>query len=81
MRNDSGEVLRRVAAGESFLVTNDGRPAAMLVPVPPDDRARLIAEGVIVPAEEPFDVADWQPLDLPSAPSSEELLRASRGDR
>jgi len=33
LRNRSGEVLRAVGAGESFTVTNDGRPVAMLVPV------------------------------------------------
>lgn len=33
LRNQSGEVLRRVAAGESFVITNDGVPVARLVPV------------------------------------------------
>lgn len=32
MRNHSGEILRRVEAGESVQVTNRGRLVAMLVP-------------------------------------------------
>ncbi len=32
LRNDSGEVMRRVEAGESFTVTRRGVPVAMLVP-------------------------------------------------
>jgi prevent-host-death family protein len=45
MRNNSGELLRRVAAGESVLVTNNGVPAAVLVPAKADARAQLIAAG------------------------------------
>ena len=45
MRNKSGELLRRVAAGESVLVTNNGVPAAVLVPVGADARSRLVATG------------------------------------
>lgn len=33
MRNRSGEILRRVEAGESIEVSNSGRPAALIVPV------------------------------------------------
>lgn len=32
LRNDSAEVMRRVEAGESFVVTRNGRPIADLVP-------------------------------------------------
>lgn len=32
LRNSSGEVLRRVAAGESLVVTNNGQPVAVLGP-------------------------------------------------
>ncbi len=45
MRNNSGELLRRVAAGESVLVTNNGLPAAVLVPVTVGVRDRLISTG------------------------------------
>ncbi len=45
MRNKSGELLRRVAGGESVLVTNNGVPAAVLVPAGTDARSRLVATG------------------------------------
>jgi prevent-host-death family protein len=45
MRNNSGELLRRVAEGESVLVTNNGVPAAVLVPAGSDVRQRLTASG------------------------------------
>jgi len=33
LRNNSSEILRAVEAGESFTVTNHGRPVAKLVPI------------------------------------------------
>lgn len=45
MRNNSGELLRRVAGGESVLVTNNGVPAAVLVPAGAGPRDRLAAAG------------------------------------
>lgn len=33
MRNDSADVLRRVAAGESLIITNSGKAAAVIGPV------------------------------------------------
>jgi prevent-host-death family protein len=44
LRNNSAEVLERVAAGESVTVTRDGRPVAELRPLP---RQRLTAEALI----------------------------------
>lgn len=51
LRNNSGEVLRRVAAGESFEITNHGSVVAVLGP-PRNESVldRLIAEGRAVPA-------------------------------
>lgn len=45
MRNDSADVLRRVAAGETFLVTNNGQPAAVIGPPPSDTLMLLAAQG------------------------------------
>jgi prevent-host-death family protein len=47
MRNDSADVLRRVAAGETILVTNNGQPAAVIGPPPADALALLSAQGVL----------------------------------
>jgi prevent-host-death family protein len=33
LRNESGRILKAVAAGESFTITNNGEPVAMLVPL------------------------------------------------
>lgn len=43
LRNDSGEIMRRVEAGESFVVTRNGRPVAVLAPHPDGGRRRLTA--------------------------------------
>lgn len=53
MRNDSAEVLRRVAAGETLLVTNHGRPAAVIAPPPEDVLADLVARGQLREALNP----------------------------
>ncbi len=45
MRNNSGEVLRAVEAGESIEVTNNGRVAAWIVPPPDDPIEDLLARG------------------------------------
>lgn len=34
LRNDSGAILRRVEAGEEFIVTRNGTPVARLAPAP-----------------------------------------------
>jgi prevent-host-death family protein len=53
MRNDSADVLRRVAAGESILVTNNGQPAAVIGPPPGDVLSLLAANGQLRPALDP----------------------------
>lgn len=45
MRNDSGDVLRRVAGGETLLVTNKGQPAAVIGPPPLDVLSHLSTLG------------------------------------
>ncbi|MES2094958.1 MAG: type II toxin-antitoxin system prevent-host-death family antitoxin [Actinomycetota bacterium] len=45
MRNRSGEILRRVEAGESIEVSNNGHPAAIIVPVGGNVLDGLIARG------------------------------------
>ena len=45
MRNNSGEILRRVEAGESLRVTNNGRLAALIVPVNADALDDLAQRG------------------------------------
>lgn len=50
MRNRSGEILRRVEAGESLQVSNNGRLAAIIVPVGGDALDGLLARGEARPS-------------------------------
>jgi prevent-host-death family protein len=78
MRNRSGDLLRRVAQGESVLVTNNGAPAAMIVPVSSDARSRLVAAGRLR-AGTGLNVAAL-PAPVRSAQSTAELLDEDRGE-
>lgn len=65
MRNNSGEILRAVAAGETVRVTNNGRLAALIVPPPDDDPiADLIARGQARAAIAPRRFSDLTPVHL-----------------
>lgn len=78
MRNRSGEILRRVAAGESVQVSNNGRPTAMIVPVGGSVLDGLIARGEARPARTGVDAL----LSITRAVSpmtSSELIDDSRG--
>ena len=44
LRQNASGWLRRVAAGESFQVTDRGRPVALLVPVPPAEGLDALVE-------------------------------------
>jgi len=77
MRNQSGELLRRVADGESVLITNNGTPAAILVPAAASPQARLAAAGRL-------SVGTGLDLSLLPAPrpcrtATQDLLDADRG--
>jgi prevent-host-death family protein len=53
MRNQSGEILRNVAAGETIQVTNNGRVAALIVPPGMDPLADLVSRGQVRVARNP----------------------------
>jgi prevent-host-death family protein len=55
LRNHGGEILDRVAGGETAIVTRDGRPIAELRPLPrrPLPAALLLARWRPVPAVDP----------------------------
>jgi prevent-host-death family protein len=51
LRQDASAWLRRVGAGESFEVTDRGRPVALLIPIPPrEGMDALAAAGRLRPA-------------------------------
>lgn len=58
LRNDNADIMRRVEAGESFVVTRNGRPVADLVPHGAPRPRRLTLREV----QEEF--AKLPPLDL-----------------
>lgn len=78
-RNNSGEVLRAVAAGESLVISNHGRPAALLSPVPATTRDRLVAAGRLVPALRSFGAAPRPPRRQVPTPE-DALLELDRSD-
>lgn len=69
LRQTASELLRRVAQGETFEITDRGRPVAVLSPVPDGSPLeRLRATGLVEPATE--DVDDL-PEPLPLAAGAE----------
>lgn len=73
MRNRSGEVLRAVAAGESFIITNDGVEVAELIP-------RNAARPKPRPYRPRSADAVWPPLHR-GTQSVQEILDELRADR
>jgi prevent-host-death family protein len=53
MRNQSGDILRHVADGETIQVTNNGRVAALIVPPGADPLADLVSRGQVRVARNP----------------------------
>lgn len=65
LRNNNAEIMRRVAAGESFTVTVHGQPVADLVPCeqPGARRRRLVPAAefdAALAALPPLDVGQWR---------------------
>ena len=80
--------LKRVAAGERFRVTEEGRAVALLTPAPVESfeavRERLIAEGKIIPAKgDLLDLGPPPPLrpEYATGISSQEALDEQREER
>jgi prevent-host-death family protein len=68
--------------GYTVDITNRGRLVARLVPVrePDSPLERLIAEGILSPAEEPGNLLDQAPAPAvpPGRPTASEILRQMR---
>lgn len=80
LRQNASQWLRRVRAGESFEVTDRGRPVAMLGPFPEDPWERLIREGKIIPGK--GNLADLPPPlpAEPGKPTLSEMLQEMRDE-
>lgn len=80
LRQHASRYLARVAKGEDFEVTDRGRPVALLVPVPADQWAALLAAGRVLAPEDETDVVDEAPTAFGLA-ASEELARQREHER
>lgn len=78
LRNNSADILRRVAAGESFLVTNHGETVGQLIPAATDVLDQLRAAGQVVPARRARSFEDIEPVKVDI--STQELLDDIRGE-
>jgi prevent-host-death family protein len=78
MRNNSGDILRAVAAGETIEVTNNGQVAAVISPPGGNALVRLQAQGNARSARRPL--ADLALIQRRKAKrSSAELVEDVRG--
>ncbi len=66
LRRQASAILRRVAAGETFEVTDRWRPVAVLLRSMPTGLARLEGEGLLRRGE--GDLLDLAPVRLPHGP-------------
>jgi prevent-host-death family protein len=84
LRQNASRYLRRVAAGESFTVTDRGTPVAQLVPPSGGNVLdAMISRGELLPPEHPTGVLSGHlpdPLDLGFS-ASEELQRLRDEER
>ena len=81
LRQHASRWVRRAAAGESFEVTDRGRPVARLGPIPPPEGiAKLRAEGRVTEAK--GDLLDLGPPlpPKPGVPPLSEIVAADRED-
>ncbi|MGH8966757.1 MAG: type II toxin-antitoxin system Phd/YefM family antitoxin [Actinomycetes bacterium] len=62
LRNDNAEIMRRVEAGEAFIVTRNGKPIADIVPHASNPRRRYTGRELQEMARNlpPMDVGQWR---------------------
>ncbi len=78
MRKSSGEILRRVAAGQSIQVTINGRVVAVIAPPPTDLLRDLEQRSHLRPAlREPSELRNIRRRD--TWRTSEQIITDSRG--
>ena len=75
LRNDNAAIMRRVADGESFTVTVNGRPVADVVPHQRDTGRRRF-----VPADEFVAMTETSPLGEDEAQQWLHDIREGRGE-
>jgi prevent-host-death family protein len=82
LQQHASAVVARAAAGERIVVTDRGRPAALLIPIPGAGLERLVAAGLARPARrtasEIAPPAAARPGDRPLSESLAELRADER---
>ena len=82
LRQQASRVLDLVKKGEVIVVTEHGKPVAEIVPIKKTKLERLIEQGMITPAKEPFDLDFWNNTDGPRYPEVlEQFLKERREAR
>jgi prevent-host-death family protein len=84
LRQNASRYLALVKAGQTVEITDRGTLVARLVPAEPalTGRDRLIADGLLLPAENPTgQLLRGRPMTLaPGSPSTQEMLDEMRED-
>lgn len=78
LRQDASRIIDLVKSGQSFLITEHGRPVAKLNPLQGPTLEDLIELGVITPAARKYDPAIDKPLPNPG---NIDLVAALLADR
>lgn len=85
LRQNASRYVRRLVAGDTFTITDHGRPVGLLTPLPRGAGLyeQLIASGELIPAIHPNGMLSTnipEPLDLGFS-ASEELQRMRAEER
>lgn len=82
LRENMAARLRQVQRGEAIEITDRGHPVARLVPIRYRSRyEQLVAEGRIIPADEPDGLLEYEPPPLaPGERPASELLAELRAE-
>jgi prevent-host-death family protein len=78
LRNRSGEILRRVEAGESVQITNRGKPVALVSPLAPRSLDALVDQGGARRAKAPLSTLS-RIRRAASTRDTHEIIRDTRG--
>lgn len=78
LRQDASRIIDLVKSGQSFLITEHGRPVAKLNPLEGPTLEDLIELGVITPATRKYDPAIDRPLPNPGKIDLVSALLADR---
>ena len=85
LRQDLSNQVKKASRGESVIVTVDGEPKAMLVPLDRQEHGEtmdeLIASGRVIPGRRRLEPRPLPPLRIKVGRSSEEILDEIRADR